>query len=170
MKHKNLWLLAGPPGSGKSTWARKWVENKSGAVIVSRDDIRFSLLKPEDDYFSREDEVYNTFIQRAQTMLNSPYIKDVLIDATHLSPKARKKMLNALVIPDRANVNCIYFSVPLETCIQRNSKRTGRALVPETALRNMYSGYYTPTHREGFDHIYEVDEAGDYREVSENNV
>ena len=43
MKSKTLWLIAGVPGSGKSTFLANHTNN-SKAKIVSRDAIRFKLL------------------------------------------------------------------------------------------------------------------------------
>ena len=54
-----LYVLVGCPGSGKSTWAKKHLAD---TYYVSRDEIRFGLLKAGDDYFSHEDEVYEKFI------------------------------------------------------------------------------------------------------------
>ena len=58
MKQKILYLMCGIPGSGKSHWAK----GVKDAVIVSRDAIRFNLLKDGEDYFAHEDEVVETFI------------------------------------------------------------------------------------------------------------
>ena len=43
MKSKTLWLIAGVPGSGKSTFLANQV-NKPNAKIISREAIRFRLL------------------------------------------------------------------------------------------------------------------------------
>jgi predicted ABC-type ATPase len=56
MKSKTLWLIAGVPGSGKSTFLANKV-NSSKAKIVSRDAIRFKLLGDGDSYFKNEDTV-----------------------------------------------------------------------------------------------------------------
>lgn len=42
MKNK-LYIMCGCPGSGKTTYAKKYLINDN-TVYVSRDDIRFSLL------------------------------------------------------------------------------------------------------------------------------
>jgi hypothetical protein len=34
--------------------------------------------------------------------------------------------------------------VPIEVCLERNSKRTGRELVPESAIRNMAKSFRMP--------------------------
>ena len=57
----NLYLMCGIPGSGKSTYAKTNKDLKY-CKYISRDDIRYSLLKDEDDYFSKEKQVFRTFI------------------------------------------------------------------------------------------------------------
>ena len=153
-KRKSLWLTAGLPGAGKSTYCEEELNVNSRDVWVSRDLIRFKLVKENEEYFSRENEVFYTFIQRAQAALNAPHIDRVFVDATHLNPKARKKVLNALVIPDHVDVNCLFFDVPIETCIERNNQRKGRSKVPESVIRNMAQTLIKPTKEEGFDNIY----------------
>ena len=56
-----LYIMCGVPGSGKSTWAREHLTDND--VYVSRDDIRFSFLKEGDDYFSKEDMVWDTIVK-----------------------------------------------------------------------------------------------------------
>ena len=153
MKQKSLWLTAGLPGSGKSTYVEEELNIGSNDIWVSRDLIRFAIVKEDEEYFSREDEVFRTFIQRAQTALNAPHIDRVFIDATHLNPKSRKKVLNALVIPDNVEVGCLFFNVPIETCIERNNRRIGRSKVPEKVIYNMAKTLIPPSEYEGFDKI-----------------
>ena len=60
-----LYILCGPSGCGKSTWSHQYIafEDALGNDIryVSRDEIRFSIIKEEEDYFSHEKEVFKTF-------------------------------------------------------------------------------------------------------------
>ena len=49
-----LYVMCGVPGCGKSTWCKNNVPED--AVYVSRDEVRFSMLKPTDAYFSKEQE------------------------------------------------------------------------------------------------------------------
>lgn len=63
----NLYILSGCPGSGKSTWAKSHI-NPYFDKYVSRDDIRFSLVKENEEYFSKEKEVYRLFYTSNQSV------------------------------------------------------------------------------------------------------
>lgn len=151
MKQKHLYLLSGIPGSGKSTWADK----QPNATIVSRDKIRFSLLKEGDEYFSKENQVKTAFIKAVQDALNRGD-EAIYVDATHLNKFSRDWLLDRLILPSDYDINCVCFVVPLSTCIERNNQRTGRAVVPESALRDMWNRFVLPDKTERFDHIYTI--------------
>ena len=53
MVKKKLYLMCGPAGSGKTTWIREHATPGVSAHI-SRDRIRFSMVKEDEYYFSRE--------------------------------------------------------------------------------------------------------------------
>ena len=150
MKRKNLYMLSGPAGSGKSTYV---ATNHPDAIVVSRDAIRFALLKDGDDYFAYEDTVLQIFYNEIQNAIDSDSEQDIIIDATHLTPKARATCLQNLKNLDKVNLIALSIEVPLATALYRNDKRTGRARVPETVIRNMYRSYKIPTVEEGFNEV-----------------
>ena len=160
MKQKKVWLLAGIPGSGKSTWARKMVVERGG-VHCSRDEIRFSLLKDGEDYFSHEDEVFRIWTDKVRQAIMSPDAGDVFIDATHLTEKSRAKVIDSLPTTNYILIT-VFFDTPLETCLERNEQRTGRAYVPPQVIRNMYASFEKDT-QYGFDKVY-------VREENENDI
>ena len=157
-----LVLMCGIPGSGKSTWL--YQNKKIDEFIVSRDTIRFTLLKEDDDYFSKEDEVWETYIASIESLLKSG--ETVYADATHLNHGARLKLLKALdIIPNEIEV--IYFKVPLEIAQERNAQRAGRAYVPPEAIAKMYRALEEPKWHEGiftYNKIYIIDENGNMEE------
>ena len=144
MEQKKVWLLSGLPGSGKSTWAhQKIVEN--GGVWCSRDEVRFSIVKEDEEYFSHEDKVFNTWIKQINEALENPEVENIYIDATHLNDKSRNKVLNRLTKnTDIEKITNVLFLTPLETCLERNKQRSGRAVVPEEVIRNMAKTFQIP--------------------------
>ncbi len=164
MNQKKVFLLCGIPASGKSSLVRANLTPDS--EWISRDNVRFSIVRDNEDYFSHEDEVFDTFINYINQMLDNPKVNNLFVDATHINKYSRAKTLNKIYKNKATEINAIYFTTPLETCIERNSKREGREKVPETAIKKMHSSFSPPTHSEGFNHIYKVDENGIVKEVS----
>lgn len=161
---KELVLMMGVPGSGKSTYARNIL--KYGDIYVSRDEIRYSMLTDEDDYFAKENEVIKTFIQYIdEALIDTQYQGKVYADATHLSPKSRTQILNQL--KNKNKVSVIYLDVPLNVILARNAQREGRALVPENVIRRMYKSIILPTKAEGIEKLITIDENQEVKEIRE---
>ena len=161
---KELILMMGVPGSGKSTYARNIL--KYGDIYVSRDEIRYSMLTDEDDYFAKENEVIKTFIQYIdEALVDTQYQGKVYADATHLSPKSRVQVLNQL--KNKNKVSVIYLDVPLNVILARNAQREGRALVPENVIRRMYKSIILPTKAEGIEKLITIDENQEVKEIRE---
>lgn len=161
-KQKILNLLCGIPGSGKSTWVSTQVKDGSG-VWVSRDEVRFSIIKNDDEYFAKEDEVFNAFASRIQEALENVDGPDTIyIDATHLNEKGRNKILNRLDLRNVISLNAYWFDVPLQVALQRNALRSGRAKVPNSVIKRMHDTAVKPTSGEKYKYnIYTVDERGE---------
>jgi predicted kinase len=146
----DLYVMAGCPGSGKSTCLKNNVDPKT-AKIISRDEIRFSIVKPEENYFSHEDEVLNIFWKRINEALKEG--KDVFVDQTSLTPKSRKFLLRH--VTGYTYANCIWVKASLKTCLNRNEMRKGtRAYVPRDVIRRMSEQFVEPSLNEGFDYIF----------------
>ena len=143
-----LIMTVGVPGSGKSTWIRN---NKTDEMLwVSRDKIRFDKLKEDDDYFAYEDEVFEQFLEEIIWGLEMG--KTVFADATHLNKKARAKVLNK-VAKFADEIECVWIDTELDTAIERNEQREGRARVPRGVIRRMYFSMEEPQLEEGFNKI-----------------
>lgn len=139
MKPKKVFILCGPPASGKSTWIQKQMKTNPGAWC-SRDAVRFSMIGEDEDYFAREDEVFDTWIFSIQAAIDNEAIENIYIDATHLNEKSRDKVLNRLNL-ENATLCAVNFIVPLEECIRRNDLREGRAKVPRSVIRRMHFSF-----------------------------
>lgn len=153
----DLFLMCGCPGCGKSTFLKRY-NDISDFVIISRDAIRFSIVKEDEDYFSHEDEVYKILWNQINKALLSD--KDVFVDQTSLTPKSRKWLLQHVTGYDTANL--IWIDEELNTCLERNEMRKGtRAYVPKSVIRRMYYQFIRPSLDEGFDYIYKYNSKED---------
>lgn len=134
-----LYIMVGCPGAGKSTAIRTvLLPNRKNIIHISRDDIRFGLLKPDEDYFAHEEEVRNIFISQIVENLDNGV--DVIADATHLTRARRKSLVQEINrrVAYPYDIYFVYVPASLDTCLARNRQRTGRALVPEEALIQMH--------------------------------
>lgn len=154
MKQKSLFLLCGPAGSGKTTWAKKQINKvEYPCAYISRDEVRAEFWVDEkDDYFAHETEVFIEFVNRVNAALqdeNGPAV--VFADATHLSEKARNKVLNGCDLKG-VDIYAVSFELPIEQVLAQNEQRKDnpRAYVPRSAIKRMYNSYQPPTDKEKY--------------------
>lgn len=145
-----LCLMIGVPGSGKSTFAKNHLLN---ITYISRDEIRFSLISDEDEYFAKEYEVFALYVQKIREGLMRG--ETVVADSTNLNEAARKKLFNAIGNKQfyekyKVEKTFIYMDIPLTVCRVQNLLRTGRAVVPDRVIDSMYQKLEYPTKEEGF--------------------
>ena len=102
------------------------------------------------EYFSREKEVYEEWIKRIALALNAGF--NVWADATHLNKKSRAKTFHALTKKgiDFATIEVVamVMDTPFLVCMERNSRRSSRYKVPESAMRNMVNSFHKPDEEE----------------------
>ena len=130
-----LFIMCGLPASGKSTFAQQFIKNND-TRYVSRDEIRFSMIKEDEEYFSHEKEVFRKFAGTiAQTLVDG---FDVIADATHLNRISRDKLIRAIdQYTTEYTITYIVLETSLETCMKRNALREGRARVPDSVMKSM---------------------------------
>ena len=155
-----LILMCGVPGSGKSTYLKvhePWFNESH--VIVSRDEIRFSLLQEGEEYFSHEKEVWNIFVNKIREGLRK--VEEVYVDATHINENNRAKLFRALGKSlAGVELEAIYFDLPMEKILAQNAQRTGIRFVPPSVIQNMRSTMTEPSFEEGFNRVYVIKEDG----------
>lgn len=146
----DLFLMCGCSGAGKSTFLKNHINTES-SIVISRDEIRFSIVKIDEEYFSHENEVLAMLWSEVTKGLKSG--KNVFVDQTSLTPKARKYLIDNVDGYDK--INAVWVSAPLNICLERNELRKGtRAYVPRGQIRRMYEQFIPPSFDEGFFRIY----------------
>jgi len=139
-------LMVGIPASGKSTFVNNAI-NHSGGVRVSRDEIRKSLLKENEDYFSHETEVFNLFINDINNEVEKGTAR-IYVDATHISCASRRKILNRIGHREDLRLEVVYLACAPSVARIRNLNRKGFARVPERVISNMRKALQEPTYEE----------------------
>lgn len=158
---KVLIMMSGIPGSGKSTWALKQATVMSAPVVISRDEIRKSLIKPGESFFSHETRVFDTYTKMISAALNSEHYETVFADATQINWISRKKVINALQLDKDVKVTYILVNMntPLSECLIRNMNR--KDSVPDKAIFAMNKRHsITDLDYDFFDCIYNIGEDG----------
>ena len=136
-------VLAGLPGSGKSTYLAGL-----GVTGLSSDAIRGWLIDDETDQ-SIHDRVFETlrYLLRQRLLLGRAV---TYIDATNLRPEERHPYL-AIGKSYGCEIEAVFFDVPLEVCRARNAAR--HRVVPDDALIKMATRLVPPTLEEGFTRV-----------------
>ena len=151
-----LYVMIGPPASGKSTKAADLA--RQGYSILSSDEIReksFGGCFPTDEKErSRLNTVIFNFMKKeAKSLLEEG--KTVVIDATNLNRKKRIKLLSYLdgVICQK---KAILFITSPAVCKERNANRLLGKRVPDEDMDRLMRGFEVPVLGEGWDEIIPV--------------
>ena len=146
MNRPTLIILCGIPGSGKSTYAKNYIEQNCNTVHLSSDAIRKELYGDE-DIQGNPGEVFALMQKRAVETLNNGH--NVLYDATNITRKDRSGIIG--VCPQFAKIECHIIWAPIEECIERDAKRertVGKEVI-DKMLKRFQAVYYD----EGIDEI-----------------
>lgn len=136
-------LAIGLPGSGKTTWFKR-----RGVQPLSSDMLRSILF---DDITEQRYQglVFSTLrsLLRARLIAKMPWN---YVDATNLSPHERRQWIK-MAKSFGYEVQAVFFDVPLEVCLQRNSRR--ERVVNDEIMHKMAERLRPPSFKEGFSKI-----------------
>lgn len=145
---KKIIVLRGLQGSGKSTWAKQWVnEDPEHRIRFNRDDIRNMLGK----YWvpSREtliNDIYKSFLESA--IFDRHY--NVVIDNMNLDEKYINEIKEIVRQRNEMYEDCEdipqyeievkdFFHIPLQICIERDAQRENP--IGAEVIRRTYNKY-----------------------------
>lgn len=154
---RGLVLLIGPPGSGKSTFARKLIEQhiiEQGAYI-SNDKIARDLFGVDVERGDKDGAIFAEQDERIASLLRAN--KAAVVDATNVRPEARERLI-AISKQFAASVTAFCFWRDTETLLRQNK---GRGVeVPEDMVREyallMQQTTVKELQNEGIEKVYEV--------------
>ena len=121
-------LTVGISNSGKSTWAKKYIESNPSTREVNRDDIRIDLFCGGDrskygSYtFSNDTEFLVTKTAKASAAVAISKGLDVIISDTNLNAWVRSGWKKFAKDND-LEYEEVVFDTPFETCVRRNKLR-----------------------------------------------
>ena len=142
-------MLIGIPGSGKTTYSKELIKEYD-AKVISTDKVRQTFVGIEEkDVFPT---VYKLCIEELKEGRN------VILDATHITPKVRKRSFDAL---DEYGVPyervAVYIETSVEECARRVEKRNqnpNELFLPVDVVFSYGKNIIPPSKEEGFDEIF----------------
>ena len=142
---KNLFILIGPAGVGKSTYVA--THKTQDDVVVSSDEIRMEL---NDLGQASNGLVFN----KMRTIVLANKDKNIFYDATNLTRKHRIPFYKEMKA--YFHVVAVFLYKPLETVLKNNKNRT--AVVPEEVVVRMYKTIEIPRLGVDCDEIFVVNQ------------
>lgn len=163
MERPTLIILVGPPGSGKTTYATKYISEHSNTVHLNSDNIRKELWGDEATQGDNS-LIFSRMQNRAIDGLN--FGCNVIYDATNMTRKDRAGIIAAC--PKFAKIECHIIWAPIETCIERDAER--KRTVGKEVIDRMLKRFQAPYYDEGINEIKAVLPYGFDRNAYSNNI
>ena len=130
------------PGSGKSTWAKKYKEEHPNTFIVSSDEIRYEITGQKQD-FSRQNEVWALFSSRIHEYANKGDDVTVILDALNDLNILRTKYVQEN--PEFDRYELVLFPRTEEQIKYYNKQRDFTSIVPDEQLEVLMAKWEEPS-------------------------
>jgi predicted kinase len=142
---KELWLTVGLPASGKSTWARKKLDESIRA------NQSITRISPDDIRFDTDCSIAQAWMTARSNLMDAIAEKSsiIILDATSLNWNSRREW-HKLANLTGYKVRAFLFDVDFDICMERNAAREGQRKVPEEVMVQFREVLSWPVIEEGF--------------------
>lgn len=139
---KTLIMLSAMPGSGKSTWAKRYKEEHPHTFIVSSDEIRYEITGTSQD-FSRQNEVWELFSLRIHEYAKKYDDVTVILDALNDLNCLREKYVKDN--PEFDRYELVLFPRTEQQIMFYNKQRAETSIVPDDQLEKLIKKWEEPS-------------------------
>jgi len=146
-----LIMLCGIPTAGKSTFSNN--PKYKRYVRISSDDVLTAIAKEKGSTYNAVFQKNIKFALKTMDKVLRNAIedgRDILWDQTNLTAQQRVSKLK--LIPPEYTKTAVWFTIPLEEALKRNTQREGK-IIPPDVLEKMYKQFEIPSLKEGFDRV-----------------
>jgi tRNA uridine 5-carbamoylmethylation protein Kti12 len=155
-----LYVLIGVPGSGKSTWTRKFLASSDKEFVVVSSDAALDRVAAEKGL--KYPDVYKDYIGMATHEAKKNFRdamesrSNIIFDQTNVSKKKRRGILQQMP-KDYIKVAVVFQTDDKEVTrrLKSRAEETGKH-IPDFVMKDMYGRWEEPTREEGFDRIIKV--------------
>lgn len=142
---KEVIILKGLPGSGKSTWANELIDREPFKwKRINKDSLREMM---DAGKYSKGNEKFVLLLRDNLITMALGDGKSVIVDDTNFQPIHEERIREIVALYNKHNnksvsVKIKFFDVSLDVCIERDNKRCGG--VGEAVIRKQYDQFVSP--------------------------
>jgi len=138
---KTLIVLSGVPGSGKTTWAKKYAKENKNCYILCLDKIRYKVTRSFND-FSKQDKVWAIFDNEVEKLLKK---KSVTVIVDSLNHKNSYRLEYLKIYKGFNNYVLVIFNKKEKDIIHYNKCRNKNKWVKENDIKKLLDIFEYPS-------------------------